>query len=52
MITSMGHRKDILENVVSHIACVSMDHQNRLEQIANEAMFATHVPMDHIQIVV
>jgi hypothetical protein len=33
--------KDMLDNVVSHIACVSMNHQNQLEQMANRAMFAT-----------
>jgi hypothetical protein len=40
----MGTRnayKDILDNVVSPITCVSMNHQNQLEQMANEAMFAT-----------
>jgi hypothetical protein len=40
----MGPRnayKDMLDNVVSPIACVSMNHQNQLEQMANVAMFAT-----------
>jgi hypothetical protein len=40
----MGPRnayKDMLDNVVSPITCVSMNHQNQLEQTANEAMFAT-----------
>jgi hypothetical protein len=40
----MGPRnvyKDMLDNVVSPITCVSMNHQNQLEQIANGAMFAT-----------
>jgi hypothetical protein len=40
----MGPRnayKDMLDNVVSPIACVSMNHQNQLEQMANEAKFAT-----------
>jgi hypothetical protein len=40
----MGPRnayKDMLDNVVIPIACVSMNHQNQLEQMANEAMFAT-----------
>jgi hypothetical protein len=40
----MGPRnayKDMLDNVVSPIACVSMNHQNQLEQMANGAMFAT-----------
>jgi hypothetical protein len=41
----MGSRnayKDMLDNVVSPITCVSMNHQNQLEQMANGAMFATH----------
>jgi hypothetical protein len=41
----MGPRnayKDMLNKVVSPIACVNMNHQNQLEQLANEAMFATH----------
>jgi hypothetical protein len=33
--------KDILDNVVSLITCVSMNHQNQLKQIANGATFAT-----------
>jgi hypothetical protein len=33
--------KDMLDNVVSAIACVCMNHQNQLEQMANGAMFAT-----------
>jgi hypothetical protein len=40
----MGPRnayKDMLDNVVSPITCVSMNHQNHLEQMANGAMFAT-----------
>jgi hypothetical protein len=28
--------------VVSYIICVSMKHQNQLEQMANGAMFAAH----------
>jgi hypothetical protein len=43
----MGPRndyKDMLDNVVSPITCVSMNHQNQLEQMANEAMFATISP--------
>jgi hypothetical protein len=43
----MGPRnayKDMLENVVSRITCVSMNHQNQLEQMANGAMFATISP--------
>jgi hypothetical protein len=42
----MGPRnayKDMLDNVVSPITCVSMNHQNQLEQMANGAMFATVV---------
>jgi hypothetical protein len=37
----MGPRndyKDMLDNVVSPITCVSMNHQNQLEQMANGAM--------------
>jgi hypothetical protein len=44
VVTSMGPRnayKDMLDNVVSPITCVSMNHQNQLEQMANGAMFAT-----------
>jgi hypothetical protein len=40
----MGPRtayKDMLDNVVSPITCVSMNHQNQLEQMVNGAMFAT-----------
>jgi hypothetical protein len=43
----MGPRnayKDLLDNVVSPIACVNLNHQNQLEQMANEAMFATISP--------
>jgi hypothetical protein len=38
----MGPRnayKDMLDNVVSPIACVDMNHQNQLEHVANGAMF-------------
>jgi hypothetical protein len=31
----------MLDNVVSPIICVSMNHQNQLEQMANGAMFTT-----------
>jgi hypothetical protein len=44
VVTSKGPRnayKDMLDNVVSTITCVSMNHQNQLEQMANGAMFAT-----------
>jgi hypothetical protein len=40
----MGPRnayKYMLDKVVSHIACVNMNHQNQLEQMAKGAMFAT-----------
>jgi hypothetical protein len=43
----MGPRnayKYMLDNVVSPITCVSMNHQNQLEQMANGAMFATISP--------
>jgi hypothetical protein len=33
--------KDMLDKLVSPITCVSMNHQNQLEQMANGAMFAT-----------
>jgi hypothetical protein len=33
----------MLDNVVSPITCVSMNHQNQLEQMANGAMFATRL---------
>jgi hypothetical protein len=33
--------KDMLDNVVSPIAYVSMNHLNQLEQMAYGAMFAT-----------
>jgi hypothetical protein len=33
--------KDMLDNVVSPITRVSMNHQNQLEQMANGAMFTT-----------
>jgi hypothetical protein len=39
----MNAYKDMLDNVVSPITCVSMNHQNQLEQMANGAMFATKV---------
>jgi hypothetical protein len=39
----MNAYKDMLDNVVSPITCVSMNHQNQLEQMANGAMFATPV---------
>jgi hypothetical protein len=40
----MGPRnayKDMLDSVISPITCVSMNHQNQLEQMANGVMFAT-----------
>jgi hypothetical protein len=36
--------KDMLDNVVSPITCVIMNHQNQLDQMANGAMFATISP--------
>jgi hypothetical protein len=33
----------MLDNVVTPITCVSMNHQNQLEQMANGAMFASPV---------
>jgi hypothetical protein len=44
----MGPRnayKDMLDNMVSLITCVSMNHQNHLEQMANGAIFATRPPL-------
>jgi hypothetical protein len=38
----MNAYKDMLDNVVSPITCVSMNHQNQLEQMANGALFATY----------
>jgi hypothetical protein len=35
----------MLDNVVSPITCVSMNHQNQLEQMANGAMFATLIQL-------
>jgi hypothetical protein len=45
----MGPRnayKDMLNKVVSPIACVNTNHQNRLEQMANGVMFATYWRVD------
>jgi hypothetical protein len=45
----MGPRKaykDMLDNKVSPITCVSMNHQNQLEKMANGAMFATSAAND------
>jgi hypothetical protein len=42
----MNAYKDMLDNVVSPITCVSMNHQNQLEQMANGAMFATQILHD------
>jgi hypothetical protein len=36
--------KDMRDNIVSPITCANMNHQNQLEQMANEAMFATISP--------
>jgi hypothetical protein len=36
--------KDMLNNMVSPITFVNMNHTNQLEQMANEAMFATVAP--------
>jgi hypothetical protein len=37
----MNAYKDMLDNVVSPITCVSMNHQNQLEQLAKGALYAT-----------
>jgi hypothetical protein len=43
----MGPRNaDRLDNVVSPITCVSMNHQNQLEQMENGAMFATNYSLN------
>jgi hypothetical protein len=39
----MNADNDMQDNVVSPITCVSMNHQNQLEQMANGTMFATEV---------
>jgi hypothetical protein len=39
----MNAYKDMLDNVASLITCVRMNHQNQLEQMAKEAMFATNI---------
>jgi predicted alpha/beta-fold hydrolase len=36
--------KDMLDKVVSPIACVNMNRQNQLEQMENGVMFATSTP--------
>jgi hypothetical protein len=50
VVASMRHRyvyKDMLDNMVSPITCVSKNHQNQLEQMANGAMFATIIRFSH-----
>jgi hypothetical protein len=42
--------KDMLDNVVSPIAYVSMNHLNQLEQMAYGAMFATEKQVWHLTI--
>jgi hypothetical protein len=49
--TSMGPRnayKDMLDKVISLVACVNMNHQNQLEQMANGVMFATDSDRDDL----
>jgi hypothetical protein len=44
VVATIGPRyvyKDMLDDLVSLIICVSMNHQNQLEQMANGVMFAT-----------
>jgi hypothetical protein len=46
LVISMGPKnayKNMLDYVVSLITCVSMNHQNQLEQMATGAMFATAI---------
>jgi hypothetical protein len=55
VIASMGPRyvyKDMLDNMVSPIVCVSMNHQNQLEQMENEAMFATDSTIESKSIII
>jgi hypothetical protein len=47
IFASMGPRnayKVMLDNTVSLIVCVRMNHQNQLEQMANGTIFATNIP--------
>jgi hypothetical protein len=44
----MNAYKDMLDNVVSPITSVSMNHQNQLEQMENGAMFATEQDQGHV----
>jgi hypothetical protein len=49
----MGPRnayKDMLDNVVSPITCVSMNHQNQLEEMTNEVMFTTTKQYEFVEI--
>jgi hypothetical protein len=39
--------RDMLDNVVSLITCVSINHQNQLEPMANGVMFATFFHTRH-----
>jgi hypothetical protein len=44
VVASMRPRyvyKDMLDDLVRPTTCVSMNHQNQLEQMANGSMFAT-----------
>jgi hypothetical protein len=41
----MNAYKDMLDNMVSPITCVSMNHQNQLEQMTNGVMFATDLQL-------
>jgi hypothetical protein len=46
IFASMGPRnayKVMLDNTVSLIVCVRMNHQNQLEQMTNGTMFATNI---------
>jgi hypothetical protein len=48
----MGPRndyKDMLDNVISLIICVSMNHQNQLEQMTNGTMFDTNFLLQTLQ---
>jgi hypothetical protein len=46
----MNAYKDMLDNVVSPITCVSINHQNQLEQMENGAMFGTPTHMKSLNL--
>jgi hypothetical protein len=51
LVISMGPKnayKDMLDNVVSPITCISMNHQHQLEQMANGAIDESGLGKDWI----